>query len=966
MTKRTVICILALLAAALLAAPASAQRNGRRNQRQQQEEKKPLTRAQKARKMYNDAEALRQTGRGTAGAQLFESMIKEHPTSELVPQAMAKAAEFYGSLRTPDGKRFVELMRKNFPNNQHTLTTYWNPVSAATARDSNVPLKEQIALLEEYLDRYWAQSHFSDVVQRLARALVNNGQTDSADALLSHALAETSPAGMGHMINMIQRGSSSRKDFDNLAKVWGNAANSVDNRTPVYPLLALLEISYLIKAQSLEEAAEKIGALEKLRPKSAFAAYCALAVRPDILAKQEKWAEAAAAMSKAIDGYGIFALPGHTQKLADYQARAENTTEALAILDKLLGQPNWPWKTRELLNIKHGLLVASGDLAAANQVNGELARMFPQTSVSLSARLRSVSALITSENIPKATTALQGVIGDFTNNATAAKSVYAYFGRFDAKSHQAELKALKDEFLKAYPASPESDEIRKQRDVALKDSPTAKAQEVFEEYKSFAAESNVDAARRRIEKLFKEYPSSPHGSTACAELAKALKEADKVELAAELRLLAAKYQPYSRWTEAWLKEAGAAYNGVAKPDKAWPAYDALVRKFRYSRYWRNYVHTAAGTLANRDKLEEAKKLVLAASKSIGRGVQGADLEAFQARRLERQEKWADAAAEMLRILGPNASNPAYRPLAGEAYRFLVVAGLKDQEAQLLEKLANRYEGWDEADRIRISLSTTYARDKKAGKAVKLLDAVQKRHPKYEIGACGHGMIRHLSKYSTGLFRGTVGLHPVQRVGMDMSGGWGNYLYAHTADDMINYALLLNQPEAYVQRMKKRLNKLTRLKVNRPRGYRSGIPYKTTNLPRPHTHPLPEHRWVYGMVGRIDEGMRRQQKRVDPALWLQVYPLWPEYFMNDERIRAAACSLYGRDKGQFNKALAILNGKYNKLVWAPYLLNAQAAHERNHGSRSKAAQLYKTLATKYPDHEHAPAAAQAAKELSGRS
>ncbi|GAG10116.1 unnamed protein product, partial [marine sediment metagenome] len=215
MTKQTLTLILALLAAAVLSTPAAAQRSRRRDQQQEKkEEEKPLTRAQKARKMYSDAEALRQTGRGRNGAELFESMVKEHPTSELVPEAMARAAWLYGSQRTPKGKRFVDLMRKNFPNNQHTLTTYWRPVEAATARDSGVSPKEQIALLEEYLDRYWAQSHFSDVVQRLAKALVHDGQTENADALLSHALAETSPASMGHMINMIRRGSSSRKDFD--------------------------------------------------------------------------------------------------------------------------------------------------------------------------------------------------------------------------------------------------------------------------------------------------------------------------------------------------------------------------------------------------------------------------------------------------------------------------------------------------------------------------------------------------------------------------------------------------------------------------------------------------------------------------------------------------------------------------------------------------------------------------------
>ncbi|NIA21443.1 MAG: outer membrane protein assembly factor BamD, partial [Anaerolineaceae bacterium] len=532
MMKQTLTFLLALMAAGLLVVPAAAQRSGRRNQRNQQqeekEEKKPLTRAQKAHKMYSDAEALRQTGRGKQAAELFESMIKEHPTSELVPEAMAKAAQFYGSTRTPKGKRMVALMRKNFPNNRHTLSTYWNPIEAATARESTVPVKERIALLEEYLDRYWAQSHFSDAVQRLAKALVQDGQTENADALLSHALAETSPAGMGGMINMIQRGSGRRKDYDNLAKVWGNAAKSVDNRTPVYPLLALLEIGYLVKADSLDEAMKKTEAIQKLRPKSEFAAYCALEVRPKILARQEKWSDVAAALGKAIKEFGIFALPGHTQRLADYEAKAGNTAEALKLLDKLLAQPNWPWKTRELLDTKYGLLSASGDLAAANQVNGRLAALFPQTAVALQVRLRTVSNLITSEKIPQASTALGGLIKDFPNSPTAAKSVYAYFARFDARSHEAELKALKDEFLKAYPASAESDEIRKQRDVALEDSPTAKAQEVFEEYKSFAGESNVEAARRRIEKLFKEYPSSPHGSTACSELAKALKDADKV------------------------------------------------------------------------------------------------------------------------------------------------------------------------------------------------------------------------------------------------------------------------------------------------------------------------------------------------------------------------------------------------------------------------------------------------------
>ena len=236
-----------------------------------------------------------------------------------------------------------------------------------------------------------------------------------------------------------------------------------------------------------------------------------------------------------------------------------------------------------------------------------------------------------------------------------------------------------------------------------------------------------------------------------------------------MRSLAAQASPLHRNTETWLKDAGVAYNGVAKPDKATPAYDVLVKSFRFSPYWRDYVHTAAATLDNQSKLDEAVKVVVEAAKSLGNGPQAADLEAFQARRLERQEKWADAATEMLRILGTNASNPLYRPLAGEAYRFLVVADQKDAEVKFLEGLAARYEGWDEGDRIRISLSTTYARDKKAAQAVKLLEEVAGRHQAYEIGACGHDMIRYLSKYSRGLFGGTVGVHPVQRVADDMSG-----------------------------------------------------------------------------------------------------------------------------------------------------------------------------------------------------
>lgn len=967
----TITLVAALCAAT--AVPAAAQRNTRREQpstpQQNQEaetKNQPLTRAQKAQKMFSDASALSQAGRGREAADLFESLVKEHPTSELVPEALSKASIYYGGRSTPNGTKMFETMRKTFPNSQHNLGMLWAEVERVAGPNSKVPAKERIALLEEYLDTYWGQPHFADAVQRLAQALIQDGQTENADALLSHALAETAPEDLGNLINMIQRGSSGRKDFENLARLWGNAAESVDKRTPAYPVLVLLKVTYLRQAEAYEAALKEIDALERLRPKSEYAAYCGLEARPGILAKQEKWADAASHLAQAIEKYSIFVLPEHHQQLADYEGKAGNTQGAIAILDRLLAQPNWPAKARELLDTKYALLAAAGNTAAANQVNDQLAAMFPNTSVALGAHLRIATNHLAAGDAAQAKGVLMKIMAGFGNTSAVATQVYPLFAKFDAKAHAAELNALKDEFLKIYPASLEADEIRKQKRIDIKDSPTAKALEVFNEYKAFAGESNVDAARRRIDKLLQEFPSSPHGIAACAELAKALKDADKVELAAELLMLAAQSSPFHRSAETWLKDAGVAYNGVAKPDKATPAYEILVKNFRFSPYWRDYVHTAAATLDNQNKLDEAAKLVVEAAKSLGNGPQAADLEAFQARRLERQEKWAEAASEMLRILGSNASNPLYRPLAGEAYRFLVVANQKDGEVKLLEGLAARYEGWDEADRIRISLSTTYARDKKAAQAVKLLEEVAARHPAYEIGACGHDMIRYLSKYSRGLFGGTVAVHPVQRVSDDMSGGYGNYLYANTAEDMIDYALLLNDPQAFVDRVKKRLNQMIKAPVNRPKGYKSGIPYATANVPRPHVHPVPEHRAIYGMVALIEEGMRRMQQRIDATLWLQVYPLWPEYYMNDERLTAAAVAVINaNDKAQSAKALALLNDKYNKLIWMPDVLRAQAIYEQNYGSRSKAAQLFKQLATGFPDHRWAAQAEESAKTLGGR-
>ncbi|HOI54263.1 MAG TPA: hypothetical protein PLP01_03355, partial [Phycisphaerae bacterium] len=224
MTKRwfTTITLAAALCASM-AVPAAAQRNTRRDQpnnpQQKQEaeaKNQPLTRAQKAQKMFSDASALGQTGRGREAADLYESLVKEHPTSELVPEALSKASIYYGGRGTPNGKKMFDAMRKTFPNSQHNVAMLWAEVERVAGRDSKAPVKERIALLEEYLDTYWGQPHFGDAVQRLAQALILDGQTENADALLSHALAETAPEDLGNLINMIQRGSSGRKDFENL------------------------------------------------------------------------------------------------------------------------------------------------------------------------------------------------------------------------------------------------------------------------------------------------------------------------------------------------------------------------------------------------------------------------------------------------------------------------------------------------------------------------------------------------------------------------------------------------------------------------------------------------------------------------------------------------------------------------------------------------------------------------------
>jgi hypothetical protein len=209
---------------------------------------------------------------------------------------------------------------------------------------------------------------------------------------------------------------------------------------------------------------------------------------------------------------------------------------------------------------------------------------------------------------------------------------------------------------------------------------------------------------------------------------------------------------------------------------------------------------------------------------------------------------------------------------------------------------------------------------------------------------------------------------MDRVGNDMSGGWGNYLYAYTAEDMIDYTLLLTQPQAYVDRKKQDLTQLIKNKPNRPANYKSGIPYKTKNLPKPAVHPWPEQRKVYHLVFYIGDGMRRlqPQQTMDPALWLEVYDLWPNYYLNDERIRDAACALIRNgDKAGAGRAMAILAKQYNKLTWEPNVLLAQAEYMRENSGNAQAIPLYRELFTSYPQHTLAGRAKQLYKDAGGR-
>ena len=928
----------------------------------------PATPSQKAASMFRDAESLRLTGgREKDAAELFESLVRNYGTSNLVPEAWAKAAIIYMSVDPAKSAQLMQMLKARFPNSQHTLSVYWAATASANGRDSKVPRAERIKLTEEYLDRYWAQPNFMTAVQFLMDNLLAEGRTEDADALMSHVLAESTDEGVGGVINLIQRGAGGRKDHENVAKVWGEAADTMPNEMPAYPVLRLLQIRHLIAGEFYEPAMKLTDELIRDRAKSEYGAYSALEVKPRILSAQEKNEEAAKALQSAIGTYSIFVLARHQERLAELEATNGREGAAIEILQRLADEPVWPWRKLELLDKIHDLHIKIGNVENANAVNDQLVKLFPESRTALLRDLRSVNNLLRAERNDDAATLLLRAMQTYKGYPSAAEAAMPYLARMGDRANE-----TRQAFIAAWPASPRADEATKamgQEPAA--DSPAQQAKAVHEEYKSFAKENNVDAARRRIDRLLAEFPSSPLGGAAALELADALQKAGRPEMAGELWLVFAEKLPYHQQAEDRLQKAGAAFSGVAKPAEAIVAYRRLYDRFRDSRSWEGYVTSTAGSLAAMDKLADARKLISDAANSVGGGVVGTHILAWYPRRLEGQEQWTEAADEMLKLLGANAANPAYRSLTGELFRWLVVSNKKDKEVELLTNLATRYEGWDEGDRIRISLAGTYGRMGQAANGVKLLEEIMKRN-KYEIGASGPGMLQHLSKWSRGLFTGTVGAQPMDRVISDMSGGHDNYLHAHTAENMIDYVLLLNEPAAYIERAKGRLQNLVKQARKRPPNYRSGIPYKTPNITKPTAHPLPEQRGIYGIVWQIQEGHRRlgdRSNQFDQALWFDVYQLWPNYYMNDERLCNAARSIYGRDNARFAQALRLLQQNYtvgtNKLLWEPYILDAQARHERYNGAKSKAKDMYGAIVKNYPHHALADGALKAYQELGGR-
>lgn len=977
---------LTLLVVAAAGEPALAQRSrpGQGDQQEQQEEPKPETRAQKARQLFRDATALAQTGRGDEAADLFESIAKTYPTNEYVPEALARAVSLYYTRDRRKAEEIMDLMKRNLPNNEHTVTCYWRPVEVACSRDSKTPLDERIRLLEIYLDRYWAQANFAEAIEKLADTLQKAEMIKELDALLAHALSEVSPESTGHMINMIQRACGNRSDHENMVDIYDEAAKNMDaDEYPAAMAVRMLQINYMHRAGVLTDEEKKdeslVGRAQKQldrtlreieqvireRPRSEHAAWLALEKKPAVLRDMGKPDEGAKALRVALTEYGIFALPKHWDFLADLEIAAGNHDAAVEVLDRRIAEPNWPYYLHDLMQKKRGVLWNAGKHDEAMAVNETIIEKFPDSRASLVATFNTVGLLLAAERHEDAAAKLAEIMSGAAPQPTVVETAWAYVNRFAEEARP----PLLMKFVETYPAAGQADEARKVLEMPVEDSPTAQAQALFEEYRSFAKEGNVDAARRRIDRLFEEFPTSNHGVAAAVELGAALKKAGKVEMHAELYMQAIAHDPLDHHAENRLRDAASAYVGASLPDKAMEAYRALVDRYRYSNDWHNFVRAAANTLDAQNKLSEARDVIERAADSIGQGTQAVSIRAWNAQRHERQDEWTAAADTMLDLLGSNASNPLYRPLIADAMRFLVVAGsgdpvYKQKEAQLLLDLVVKYEGWDEADRIRLTLSGTYARMGKPNEAIREIETVKNNKRKYQIGAHGEGFVRHLSKYSRGLWEGTIGYHPVDRVEADMSGGYGNYLYAHTAEDMIDYVLMINKPEGYLERLKQELGRMIKTKPNRPRGYKSGIPYRTKNVPRPTVHPLPEQRRIYGMVSRIEHAHRSANQRFDPALWLQVYPLWPDHYKNGERVRAAASALLGRGENA-NNALAILKRNYNPMVWEPSIMYAQGRYAQGHGSSSTAAGAYKALIRKYRDNSLADRAASHLQDMGAR-
>jgi len=145
---RDYVALLGMLLATLLAATAAAQQKAPATNTAAKTEKpaeppKPQTRAEKAAKMYSDAFSLAGTGRTLEAAALYESLVRQHPTSEWVPQSLAQAMNLYYKAEQTDKAEVISaVLRKSFANCQHTVTSYWTPAEIACRHDKPAPVEK--------------------------------------------------------------------------------------------------------------------------------------------------------------------------------------------------------------------------------------------------------------------------------------------------------------------------------------------------------------------------------------------------------------------------------------------------------------------------------------------------------------------------------------------------------------------------------------------------------------------------------------------------------------------------------------------------------------------------------------------------------------------------------------------------------------------------------------------------------